>query len=80
MKNTYLSREIIPKKINKTSINVAKRMVVNKPQPSSLFIYRKAQAPVLAPTGKWKKRGGSLTATGAFIHLTPRGKGLKLAK
>ncbi len=42
MKNTYLSREIIPKKINKTSINVAKRMVVNKPQPSSLFIYRKA--------------------------------------
>ena len=31
-----------------------------------------------APTGKWEKRGGSPSATGAFSHLTPRGMVLKL--
>ncbi|MER2071849.1 MAG: hypothetical protein ABS898_08030, partial [Psychrobacillus sp.] len=39
---------------------------------------RKAESPALPRQANGEKRGGSSSATGAFIHLTPRGKAMKL--
>ncbi|NME06674.1 hypothetical protein, partial [Psychrobacillus sp. BL-248-WT-3] len=39
---------------------------------------RKAESPALPRQANGEKRGGSSSATGAFIHLTSRGKAMKL--